>query len=87
VALRKAYSIAAFAVVGFTAERALRPNGRAVLRGAAIVALYSAAIEVAQALHGSHEGLIWNGIDVLCGAVGGSIGAAAGRIMRVRRRA
>ncbi|HZO92209.1 MAG TPA: hypothetical protein VFB22_00440 [Candidatus Baltobacteraceae bacterium] len=84
VALRKAYSIAAFAVVGFTADRALRPSPRAVLRAAALVAAYSAAIEVAQALHGSHEGLIWNGIDVLCGAAGGAIGAAVGRIKRPR---
>ncbi len=87
VALRKAYSIVAFAVVGFTAERALRPSGAAVLRGAMLVALYSAAIEVAQALRGSHEGLLWNGIDVACGAAGGAVGALAGRITRPRRRA
>ena len=86
VALRKAYSIVAFAAVGFTAERALRPSGRAVLRGAVLVALYSAAIEVAQALHGSREGLVWNGIDVACGALGGAIGTAAGRLTRVRSR-
>ncbi len=84
VALRKAYSIVAFAVVGFTADRALRPSGLAVLRAAALVALYSAAIEVVQALRGSNEGLAWNGIDTACGAAGGAIGAIAGRIKRPR---
>jgi len=84
VALRKAYSIVAFAVVGFTADKALRPSAFAVLRAAVMVALYSAEIEVVQALLGSHEGLIWNGIDTACGAAGGAIGSLAGRIKRPR---
>jgi hypothetical protein len=80
VLLRKTYSIAAFALVGFTADKALGPSGRAAVRAALVVAAYSAAIEVAQAARGSHEGLAWNAVDVLCGAVGGWLGVVAGRI-------
>jgi VanZ family protein len=87
VALRKAYSIAAFALVGFTADKALGPSARAALRGTVLVAAYSAAIEIAQAAHGSDEGVAWNVVDVLCGAAGGWLGVVAGRIRRSRRRA
>jgi hypothetical protein len=91
VLLRKSYSIAAFALVGFTADRALGPIARAPLgapvRGALVVAAYSAAIEIVQAERGSHEGIAWNAADVLCGAAGGWLGAVAGRIRRSRRRA
>ncbi|HEY0613135.1 MAG TPA: hypothetical protein VGC96_00785 [Candidatus Elarobacter sp.] len=87
VVLRKAYSIAAFAVVGFTADRALAPSGRAALRAAALVAAYSAAIEIVQGVRGSGEGFVWNTIDVICGAAGGWLGVVAGRISRSRRRA
>jgi hypothetical protein len=86
VLLRKAYSIAAFALVGFTADRALGPTARALLRGAVSVAAYSAAIEIVQAVRGSHEGIAWNAGDVLCGAAGGWLGVVAGRIRRSRRR-
>jgi hypothetical protein len=86
VLLRKTYSIAAFALVGFTADKALGPNARAALRGAVLVAVYSAAIEVVQAFH-SHEGLVWNAVDVGCGAAGGWLGVVAGRIkLRPRER-
>jgi len=85
VLLRKAYSIAAFALVGFMADRALGPSARPVLRGALLVGAYSAAIEVAQAWLGSKEGLAWNVFDTLCGVVGGALGANAGRIIRSRR--
>ena len=84
VLLRKAYSIAAFALVGFTADKALGPSARATLRGALLVAAYSAAIEVAQAVRGSHEGVAWNVVDVLCGAAGGWLGAVARSIRRSR---
>jgi predicted membrane-bound mannosyltransferase len=86
VLLRKAYSIAAFALVGFTADKALGTATRAPLRGAVLVAAYSAAIEVVQAARGSHEGAAWNVVDVLCGAAGGWLGVVAGRITRSRRR-
>jgi hypothetical protein len=71
VVLRKAYSIAAFALVGVTAELAFPSRRRAALRMALLVGAYSAAIEYAQYLGGSEEGPIWNAIDVACGAIGG----------------
>ena len=87
VLLRKAYSIAAFALVGFTARKALGASALTASRGALLVAAYSAAIEIAQAVKGSHEGIAWNAVDVLCGAAGGWLGVVANRIRRSRRRA
>lgn len=87
VPLRKLYSIVAFAVVGFLADKALGSSTRAVARGALLVAVYSAAIEVAQFALGSTEGLLWNGIDVICGAIGGALGAWGSLITRSRRKA
>ncbi len=86
VLFRKAYSIAAFALLGFTADRALGPSARPTLRAALLVAAYSGAIEVAQAWRGSHEGFRWNAFDVLCGAAGGWLGVAVERMRRSRRR-
>ena len=82
VVLRKAYSIVAFAVVGFTADKALGPSDWRALRAAILVAVYSGAIEIAQAVHGSHEGATWNIIDVLCGAVGGWVAIVVMRLVR-----
>ncbi|MBC5799902.1 MAG: hypothetical protein GIX03_00080 [Candidatus Eremiobacteraeota bacterium] len=75
VALRKLYSIIAFTVVGYLGRRALIENGRdrVVMPCIAGVALYSALIEVGQYVLGSQEGLGWNAIDTLCGAVGGAL--------------
>lgn len=87
VLLRKAYSIAAFALVGFTADKALGSSTRGPLRAALLVAAYSGAIEIVQAVRGSHEGLVWNAADVACGAAGGWIGVMLGRIRRARRSA
>jgi hypothetical protein len=87
VLLRKAYSIAAFALVGFTARKALGASALTPGRGALLVAAYSAAIEIVQAIKGSHEGIAWNVVDVLCGAAGGWLGVVANRIRRSRRRA
>jgi hypothetical protein len=87
VLLRKAYSIAAFALVGFTARKALGASALTPPRGALLVAAYSAAIEIVQAINGSHEGIAWNVADVLCGAAGGWLGVVANRIRRSRRRA
>lgn len=86
VVLRKTYSIAAFALVGFTADKALGPSARAALRAALAVAAYSAAIEVVQAVRGSNEGVAWNVVDVLCGAAGGWLGVVARGIRRARPR-
>jgi hypothetical protein len=79
VLLRKFYSVIAFALVGFTARRALEENGHrknVAVRCVVGVAVYSAAIEVAQFFHGSHEGLGWNVFDTICGAAGGAIATA-----------
>jgi predicted membrane-bound mannosyltransferase len=86
VLLRKVYSIAAFALVGFTADKALGASAAPAIRGALLVAAYSGMIEIVQAARGSHEGVAWNVVDVLCGAAGGWLGVVAGRITRSRRR-
>jgi hypothetical protein len=83
--LRKAYSIVAFALVGLVTDRALAPRTRRVLRSALVVALFSAVIEVFQKVTGATEGLLSNGIDVACGAIGGGIGAWASCRLRRRR--
>ncbi len=85
VVLRKTYSIAAFAVVGYLLRRALNERGHPAGIGicSASVAVYSAAIEVGQALIGSREGLLWNALDVACGALGGVLACAD---LLVRRR-
>jgi len=88
VLLRKAYSVAAFAVVGFCQRKALGTavsGGRALAACTLGVALYSATIEVAQRVAGSSEGLGWNAIDVACGAAGGALGALAGSLTRRTR--
>lgn len=72
--LRKLYSIGAFAIVGVFAA-ALLDGTRRALGCAALVAAFSAVIEVVQKLSGSKEGLLSNAFDVGCGAVGGLIGA------------
>jgi tellurite resistance protein TehA-like permease len=71
--LRKTYSIAAFTLVGYLLRRALAERRRPFSWWACVfaVAFYSAAIEIGQALAGSHEGLVWNALDVACGAIGG----------------
>lgn len=81
VVLRKFYSIVAFALVGFTADRALGPAAKPALRASLLVAGYSAVIEIAQFEHGSKEGLGWNAVDVVCGAVGGWLGIASQRLI------
>ncbi len=74
--LRKLYSVAAFMVIGFVVDRALPPARRAALRAAAIVAAFSAVIEVAQKMNGAREGLLSNAIDVACGGFGGWLAIA-----------
>jgi hypothetical protein len=71
---RKIESLAAFALVSFFACASLRRTGPSAGFAAAIGAVYSAAIEVGQHLAGSHESLLWNAIDVACGAAGGAAG-------------
>ena len=89
VVLRKAYSVAAFALVGYLLRRALAEHGKTRVPATCVwgMAAYSGAIEIGQALVGSHEGLLWNGVDVLCGALGGAL-ACADQILtgRLKRR-
>jgi hypothetical protein len=80
--LRKLYSVVGFAVIGFVVDRALPPSRRPALRAAAIVAGFSAVIEVAQKVDGATEGLLSNAIDVLCGAAGGWLAVAPFRRRR-----
>jgi hypothetical protein len=85
VALRKLYSVAAFAVLGFVVDRALPATRRPALRAALIVGAVSALIEIAQKLHHAPEGPLSNAIDILCGALGGYLGALASSAISARR--
>ncbi len=71
--VRKAYSVVAFAAVGFTADRALGPSRRRLLRAALLVAGYSLAIEVAQRIFVAREPNLESLLDVVCGAAGGAL--------------
>jgi len=72
--LRKAYSVIAFAIVGFFSAPLFARRSR--LRNCALlVALFSTTIEIAQKLTGSAESLLSNAFDIGCGAVGGALGA------------
>lgn len=81
VLLRKAYSIGAFAVIGFLIVRSRLPGLGGRWRAALAVGLYSAAIEAGQYLTGVREGLVSNAFDVFCGTVGGALGALAARFI------
>jgi hypothetical protein len=78
VLLRKFYSVIAFAVVGYFLRGALKEHDRPDAIGTCVlgVTAYSAAIEIGQAAVGSHEGLLWNVVDVACGALGGALACA-----------
>jgi hypothetical protein len=75
--VRKFYGIVAFALVGLMADKALGAARRPKLRGLCLVALYSAAIELAQHQFDPHEPLFERVLDVACGAAGGYIGLFA----------
>ena len=74
VIVRKAYSIGAFALVGFLISKARLAGVRGIGWSALFVAAFSALIEVGQDLAGSTEGLAFNVLDTVCGAIGGAIG-------------
>jgi hypothetical protein len=88
VLLRKAYSVLAFALVGFTLERTTQTAGRAwgPARVGLSVGLYSALIELCQRLiAGARESLAQHSLDVAAGLVGGVLGAlVAGVFVRGR---
>jgi hypothetical protein len=79
VLLRKSYSVVAFAVLGYIAARAAQASGwrASPLTVGWWLALFSLAIEIAQAMTPPPEGLGWNTIDVACGWLGGWLGALA----------
>jgi hypothetical protein len=80
VALRKTYSVVAFAIVGFLYAKVVREwRGRVptLLHTTAAIALYSGLIEVGQHFSGSHESHYSNLFDVACGAAGGALGRIA----------
>jgi hypothetical protein len=76
--LRKAYSIVAFALVGFSVQRALNPSARPALRAALIVGAYSLGIEAAQRLVAT-EPVMESVLDVGCGALGGWLAVVCDR--------
>ncbi|HEV2740583.1 MAG TPA: hypothetical protein VGU66_18630 [Candidatus Elarobacter sp.] len=82
--LRKAYSVVAFALLGFVVNLALPRTRRPALRAALVVAAFSAAVEVAQKVRGAHEGLLSNAFDVACGALGGWLAVTLARAVRRR---
>lgn len=88
VLLRKAYSVVAFALVGFTLARATHLAGRSwgPARVGLSVGLYSTLIEVCQAMvAGARESFTQQSLDVAAGLIGGALGAlVAGLFARGR---
>jgi hypothetical protein len=74
IVLRKLYSVVAFAIVGFFVAPLLRARVR-LRDDAASVAGFSTLIEIVQTIQGSNEGYASNAFDILCGALGGLLGA------------
>ena len=76
VLLRKLNSIVAFGLIALLLQRATGWRGRHLWATIGLLALFSAAIEVAQFVWtDGKEGLGWNLVDVACGAAGGWLGA------------
>jgi hypothetical protein len=74
-ALRKLYSVVAFTIVG-TLATASFPGRWAprFWRSTALVAGLSACIEVLQNVPVWDEPIVWNLVDIGCGAIGGALG-------------
>lgn len=87
VIVRKLYSVACFAVLGYFFSRIVARASMpvSILRTAVVIALYSAAVEIGQHMTGSHESLKWNAVDVALGFIGGALGGALAPL-RWRRR-
>lgn len=78
VIVRKLYSLACFALLGFLLSRSL-PASRwswAIARTALAIGVYSAFVEIGQRFAGSHESLKWNAVDIIMGLLGGGVGGA-----------
>jgi hypothetical protein len=71
ILVRKAYSIVAFTIVGYTAHRALGVTTRPALRAVVAVGTYSLGIEIAQRIFVASEPNLESVLDVGCGALGG----------------
>jgi len=82
--VRKAYSIVAFAILGYLFGEMRAEAGRPVrpLVGGGVVGLFSLCIEIAQHFAGSQEGHRSNLADVEFGIIGGAIGAAIALVRR-----
>ncbi len=78
--LRKLYSLIAFTVAGFVADRALPAARRRALRSALIVGAFSVCVEVVQTVRGSTESIMIHALDVSLGAIGGWIGGTLSRV-------
>lgn len=78
--VRKAYSVVAFGLVGWSAHHALPASSRPVRRAAILVAGYSLGIEIAQRLLIGPEPLLESILDVGCGALGGALAIGANRL-------
>lgn len=78
VLLRKAYSVVAFALVGFAFARTTQLAGLALgpVRVGLSVGLYSALIEACQRLFAAaRESIAQQSVDVAAGLIGGALGA------------
>ncbi len=75
--LRKVYSVIAFTIVGFAAQRALAPVRRPIVRAALLVGGYSLSIEIGQRVFDGYEPELESAFDVACGAVGGWLAVLA----------
>ncbi len=73
VALRKLYSVVAFAAVGWIVRVSLAELRipTSVATAVLVAAVFSGAIEIAQRVGGSNESFWWNLGDILCGVAGG----------------
>ena len=87
ILMRKSNSILAFALLGYLFARALSASDKpkSTIYVAAAIGAYSLLIEIEQAIVGSHEGLVWNTVDVICGVIGGYIGAGIQNILAFKK--
>ncbi len=74
--LRKSYSVAVFALLGYLLSWARRQTATVpLLLNALSIGFFSGLIEFFQRQTGSREGLAWNAADVIMGVLGGCLGA------------
>lgn len=86
VILRKTYALGAFTLLGFLFEKSAVPRARGAAWSAAIVGLYSTAIELGQTyISLSTEPMGEHLFDIASGVVGGALGSWIATALRVRR--